>query len=563
MKNQIALFTPQSYHARTIAPQTSLGVKYLLAAMLAFCLLLSSPIAAHGQGAPFVNPQNIDYRGDVITLRAAPSRVIWAGIPVNTNTYSASYRGRTFPASYAPPTIRINSQLTPELKLTLTNNIGKLNMPCVMDHGYTNLHYHGFEVTPVSPSDDVVNIKVPTNTSFNYVVPFPQIPGKKHPEGMFWYHPHPHGCSNAQVNDGLSGALIVGDLLRSRYPSLVGIREQILLLKDGSLTPAGAQKELEAVLALADNPQVQQAPPRITVNALDKPRISIGAGEFQFFRIGNVGSNAYVNLALPNVEAFIIAADGFPTERPIPLDSSKGWILPPGSRVEMIVRGPTRPGVYQLVSLPLPAARVPDEVLATLEVPLTAAKRDPKSEARQNALQKEPSTPAAFYPLMSDFANPQSALQCQYPTPSPDPRYTFIFTQGGGQFFMNGRTYDENRVDVTCPIPSRPTWTIFNNTGQHHTFHIHQIHFRVDKIGDHVVTEDEAPIRDNVDVPPNTVVTMTMAFDETYLAGEFVLHCHILAHEDRGMMMNIQLHLLNAGKTDEDQPRQAKLGKVK
>ena len=516
-----------------------------LVTLTAFCLALLLAPAALAQSVPFVNPPNIVYGGGVVELTAAPSRITWAGQTVTTNVYSARYNGSTVPPSYTPPTIRTKPKEFRELKLKLVNRTGPFNLDCVMDHHFTNLHYHGFEVSPMAPSDDVVSIHVPVGQDYNYVVPFPEIPGKEHPEGMFWYHPHPHGCSFAQVNDGLSGALIVGDILKSRYPQLVGIREQVLLLKDGKPMRAAARKEEAAVLAFAAHPEAPPAaPPKITVNGLDKPRISFQPGELQFFRIGNVGANAYVNIATPGVESWVIAADGMPTQRPILVNSAKGWVLPPGSRVEIIVIAPNQPGTYELRSLPVSSSFGSEEILATLHVSKTVTKSlTSHNRARLAALRSAPSTPSNYYPLPTDFAQTETAPGCEIHAKSKKyPEYSFVFTSANGQFMMNDKVYDEKFIDVTCPIPSKPTWTVFNDTDQHHTFHIHQIHFRVDKIGDHVVTDDEAPLRDNVDVPPHTVVQLTLPFDESYLAGKFVLHCHILAHEDRGMMMNIELH---------------------
>ncbi len=524
---------------------------FLAAAML----FVAAPL--FGQSGPaFKNPPNIYYTGGTLDLNTAPALIDWAGEKIRSNVYSAKYQGRSYDPSYAPPTIRIaNTAVTRTLELHLSNNMGTLD--CITpSHDYTNLHYHGFEVSPVAPSDDVITIKIPRGKSYPYRVPFPNVPGKQHPEGMFWYHPHPHGCSFAQVNQGMSGALIVGDLLKSRYPAYAGIPEQILLLKDGKPTPTGLQQEENNILALAANPNATVAPPRITVNSLNQPTITMQPGIPQFFRIGNVGSNAYVNLAMPNVRAFIIAVDGMATARPILLDSANGFILPPGSRVEMIVFTPSQPA--ELLSLPLPAARAPDrEVLARIAVATGKKQQGAYQGGSEADLQKATLPASNYYPTAEEFSLPNASLQCQILTPSPDPRYTFVFTQDAGKFMMNGKQYEEGRLDVTCPIPSHPTWTIFNNTTQHHTFHIHQIHFRVDKINGRPVGEDEAPIRDNVDVPPQAVVEMTMPFDETYLAGEFVLHCHILAHEDRGMMMNISLHLLKS-ENDISKPGEAR-----
>lgn len=507
------------------------------------CLAVCVALPLFGQTPPpFQNPPNINYTGGTLDMAVFPASVPWAGQTIRTNVYSATYNGSTYQPSYTPPTIRIlNTTTTPLLQLQLRNRMSDVN--CIEVHGqqFTNLHYHGFEVSPVPPSDNVTRIKINQGASYLFKVPFPQIVGSKHPEGMFWYHPHPHGCSSAQVNQGMSGILIVGDLLKDKYPGFVGIREQILLLKDGKPTPVAFKEEDNNILAFAANPEAPVVEPRITVNGLNQPRMLLQRGVPQFFRIGNVGANAYVNLAIPGVDAFIIAVDGMATAGPIKLDSSKGFILPPGSRVEMIVI-PGIVGTFNLISLPLPTAFTAEpEVLATLGVAPTTRAAQAGKHDYEAELQNTNPAPAPFYPTPDKLEASSEADQCQILTPSGDPRYTFIFTQVPPKFMINGKQYEEDRVDVKCPIPSVPTWTVFNDTTVHHTFHIHQIHFQVLEINGVPVKPEEAPIRDNVDLPPHSVVKMRLPFEYDYLAGEFVLHCHILAHEDRGMMMNIVL----------------------
>ena len=258
------------------------------------CLLLGLALPALSQSRTspvFKNPEDLPYDGGNIEITASKQPVEWDGHSgIQANVYSAHYK-KAYPASYTPPTIRVNSGTTLNIKLT-----SKIDYTGAVDcddphHQYTNLHYHGFEVSPKSPQDDVVTIKV-TDKPFQYAVVIP--PG--HPEGMFWYHPHPHGCSFFQVNSGMSGILIVGDILKRQYPELAGIKERILLLKDGDPRPAGAQLQEERVLKFAANPEEPEPDP-ITVNGMPKPVIPINTGEKQFFRIGNVGSNFFVKLA--------------------------------------------------------------------------------------------------------------------------------------------------------------------------------------------------------------------------------------------------------------------------
>jgi FtsP/CotA-like multicopper oxidase with cupredoxin domain len=343
---------------------------------------------------------------------------------------------------------------------------------------------------------------------------------------MFWYHPHPHGCSSGQVNDGMSGALIIGDLLADQFPFLVGIKEQILLIKDGDPRQG------------SNNPQG----PTFTINGLNNPVMSIDPGELQFWRIGNVGANTFARLVFaPAVKAWVVAVDGFVVNLPIPLDNANGWLLPTASRVEMIVQGPPA-GAYAFKSLKVDNNGPPQPFTMATLVSAPDPSVQPATQAQLDGLTQPPANRASLYPSDQDFQG-ATTDNCTYLTPQTIPGCTFAFTESSG-FQINGHTYDPSHLDVSCPLPSKNKWTICNASGEHHAFHLHQIHFQVNDINGKAIP---APIRDTVDLPPQidsntpSKVHVTAAFINPIIAGEFVLHCHILAHEDLGMMQNIQI----------------------
>jgi suppressor of ftsI len=486
----------------------------------AFLLCLNIALTAQSGQPTFVNPPKINYSSGTVELTGAKATIDWAGFTgVVTNVYSATYAGKSYPPSYAPPTLHINPGNT--LQLNLTNDIDNTLAPCLTPpHGgpFTNLHYHGTEVSPLSPGDDVF-IEV-RGTPFLYQVPVPA----GHPDGMFWYHPHPHGCSFGQVNDGMSGALIIGDLLADQFPFLVGIKEQILLIKDG-------------------DPRQNQNPPGpvFTINGLNNPVMSIDPGELQFWRIGNVGTDTFARLVFsPAVKAWVVAVDGFVLNLPILLDNTNGWLLPTASRVELIVQGPAA-GTYKFKSLTVDGNGPPNPVTIATLVSAPDPTVAPATDAQIAGLSQPPANRASLYPADADFQG-ATTDNCTYLTPQTIPGCTFAFTENNG-FQINNHTYDMNHLDVSCPLPSKNKWTICNTSSEHHAFHLHQIHFHVDDINGSPI---QAPIRDTVDLPPQTgsnpsVVHITAAFINPIIAGEFVLHCHILAHEDLGMMQNIQI----------------------
>lgn len=512
------------------------------------CLVAGATLPVFSQSAApheLTNPEDIWYDSGNIELTASRKAIEWNGFSgVRTNVYSAHYKEKDYAASYAPPTIRANPGTTLNLKLTSQIDYQGALRPCNdPHHQYTNVHYHGFEVSPRAPQDDVISIKV-TNQPYQYAVVLP--PG--HPEGMFWYHPHPHGCSFFEVNGGLSGILIVGDILKRQYPELAGIKERILLLKDGDPRPAGGRLLEERVLRLAEHADEPEPDP-ITVNGMSKPAITMQTGEKQFFRIGNVGADSFIKLAIdPPVKARIVAVDGMATAKELLLPG-EGWLMPPGARLEMVVEGPA-PGTYKIISREVPDAFAPppDTVLATIEAQGDRALR--ANRLSMQALEQGPREPSAYYPSLEEFQAPAAPEGCDiHSKPPTDPKFqgcTFVFSQANRQFLINGLAYDENRTDVTCKIGRDRVydWTLCNDTAEHHAFHIHQIHFDVVDINGKPI---DAPVRDVVDLPPQIdedhpgTTHIKMSFQHEYLAGKFVFHCHMLTHEDKGMMMNIEL----------------------
>jgi FtsP/CotA-like multicopper oxidase with cupredoxin domain len=121
---------------------------------------------------------------------------------------------------------------------------------------------------------------------------------------------------------------------------------------------------------------------------------------------------------------------------------------------------------------------------------------------------------------------------------------TFSETSDGKTFFIDGREFDTNRDDITVTVGDVEEWTLVNTTGERHVFHIHQIDFLVESINDN---DPEAEgLRDTIDIPyarkgvPGKVV-IKMPFINPDIDGRFPYHCHILEHEDNGMMATLRV----------------------
>ena len=122
--------------------------------------------------------------------------------------------------------------------------------PCM---NMTNLHFHGLHVSPNSPQDDVLSMTAMPGETLQYKVDVP----RNQPPGLYWYHTHPHGESNKQVLDGMSGAIVIEGIER-HVPAIAGMRERVLVLRDRAFEAHDPQaeqlKRTVEVPALLDRP---------------------------------------------------------------------------------------------------------------------------------------------------------------------------------------------------------------------------------------------------------------------------------------------------------------------
>ncbi len=164
-------------------------------------------------------------------LRAEPVVLPQNGVTSLTLTVRTDASGHDYyqyQGQSRPPTIHV----VPggRLNVNLSNQMTPLSteacvvLPCRQS---TNLHFHGMEVSPRPPADDVLTMLTAPGQQLQYTVPIP----KTHPAGLFWYHPHPHGESNRQVLDGMAGAIVVDGIVRYA-PEVRGLRERVLVVRD-------------------------------------------------------------------------------------------------------------------------------------------------------------------------------------------------------------------------------------------------------------------------------------------------------------------------------------------
>jgi FtsP/CotA-like multicopper oxidase with cupredoxin domain len=435
-------------------------------------------------GQPLTQPAQRFAENGVLSVKLiARRRVIEvAGAPIRAQPFGRSIIG---------PTLHVSPGDT--LETVLDNRTSEM----------TNIHFHGMHVSPRGIGDNVYRMFPPHSKRRSRI----EIP-PGHEPGTYWYHVHMHGDTEEQVMGGMSGLLIVEGLEDRLPPGLQDIAQQQLAIRD--LEHRGGSAELNAANINPAGPTTR------LVNGQFRPTMAIGSGETQMWRIGNVGADLFYDIALEGHVFTILAEDGDPVWEVTQTDH---LVLPPGKRFDVLVQGGT-PGSYRLMTRKFDEGfeRVTNRKLATLNVagPQTAPTTD---------------LPTSLNPPSLDLSTAEIARER---------RFVFTLDTKGGGFKaeINGQTFDPDVLNVRAGLGTVEEWTLVNKSGEDHPFHIHVNDFQVMSVNG--VPYDAHGRQDVVIIPRNGGRVVIRNPFEDY-TGKFVFHCHILGHEDAGMMQTIKV----------------------
>jgi FtsP/CotA-like multicopper oxidase with cupredoxin domain len=453
----------------------------------------------------------------------------------------------------------------------------------------TNLHFHGLSVPPVCRQDDVLRTLVaPGGTPFEYRF---QIPADE-PPGLYWYHPHVHGFSNAQVQGGASGALIVEGVERVNTV-LAGLPERVLIIRDQQLLNPDAAPLKSTV----DAPVLRDAEGDVlnTGSGLGKPAkdlsvnfvpvpfpnyppalISMKPNERQLWRVLNASAITYLDLQIllggaPQPMG-VVGLDGVPINEDGMAANRIIWqshvLMPPGGRIEFVFKGVAAGARATLItrSVDTGPAGENDPVRPLADIISRADAPEPRStlatsEARSGVQESSAQQVARQKDAWLGDVKPVRERKLYFsekPSDPNDPNSPTIF-----MLTVDGQ--DEAPYDMHSTTPNITVrqgdvedWIIENRSQELHAFHIHQIHFLLREWNG--VPVDEPFLRDTVNVPywdgKSTAfpsVKLRMDFRDSNTIGTFVYHCHLLEHEDGGMMGIIRVEARN-----QAQPRHSR-----
>jgi FtsP/CotA-like multicopper oxidase with cupredoxin domain len=363
----------------------------------------------------------------------------------------------------------------------------------------TTVHWHGIHL-PVSQDGSPFD-PVPAGGRRDYTFTIPRGSA-----GTYWYHPHLHHRTGYQVAKGLVGAIIVR---APDDPLPKAITERLMILTDQRFAADGS----------IDLPDPHSAAGRIDeengregdvlfVNGQVLPTVSIKPGEVQRWRIINASAARIYRLAIPGQTFLHVGTDGGLFEKPVEVSE---LLLANSERAEILVRGTGAPG-----------SRTTLQSLGyNRYIPQTRPKNwnEPRS-LLSISLGRDRATPVAIPATLRRIP----ALD----TSSATVRRTVTFSQG----MINNRHFDMSRVDFTAKLGATEIWTVENLVGMDHPFHLHGFQFQVIERGGK--PEPYRSWKDAVNVPKQQTVKFIVRFDD--FTGKWMFHCHILNHEDQGMM---------------------------
>jgi len=325
----------------------------------------------------------------------------------------------------------------------------------------------------------------------------------------------------------MSGALVI-EGIESYFPALAGLPERVLVVRGRSIEHDPQSIDLKRRVELSSDTcgAEPETPEEVfTVNGSLRPQIEIAPGERQFWRLVNASADRYLDLQLEGQTFEIVAMDGMPIAQHDPNHRTRiagHVLLPPAGRLEAIVTGPSAGTPRRLITRCVDTGPDGDPnpamVLADI-VPRSGAASPPKTS--KSSLKPDLKT-----------------LDLEAEEKAP-PRFIVTFTEDKKGFYINGEKFAPDAAPmVHAKVGTFQHWRIVNDSKELHPMHIHQVHFLA-------YAENGRPIadplwRDTVNVPYRGSVDVIMDFTNPVIRGMSVFHCHLLNHEDKGMMAKIR-----------------------
>ena len=349
----------------------------------------------------------------------------------------------------------------------------------------TTTHWHGADV----PAEDDGGPHSLIEPGATWLADFDVI----QPAATLFYHPHAHGLTAEHVYRGAAGMIIIQDdnPAAATLPSTYGVDDIPVIIQDKDFTGDG---QLDFAIVRGDDGHLYNT---LTVNGAISPYVEVPQGLVRL-RLLNASQARIYRISIVGAGMTKIASDGGYLPAPVEIEQ---LVMGPGDRAEIVVNMGTESVALVDTDLGRVLELRPDGSTAgagTLPAKLADLDRISESEIRVDR--------------------------------------TFRMRESRGLWVINDAPFDMSRIDI---IPRRGTterWTLTSVEGQH-VFHPHQIQFQILSINGEPPPPEESGWEDSVLVNSQREVVIAARF-HSYAAEEipYMYHCHILDHEDLGMM---------------------------
>lgn len=404
----------------------------------------------------------------------------------------------TFADGIASQTLGYNgSYLGPTLVMNRGDDV-RVHLQNSLDES-TTLHWHGMHVPAVMDGGPHQPVAAGASLDPHWTV--------DQPAATLWYHPHPHGETERQVGMGLAGMVIVRDDAEAALPLPrdYGVDDLPVIVQDATLKPGR--------LSRGDQGFIGGLGDQLIVNGAVGPYAEVSTDVVRL-RLLNASPARIYQFGFSDTRTFaMIASDGGLLDAPFETAEVR---LSPGERAEILVRmAPGEHVVLQSIDPDLGG------VIGFIGNMGGSDKFDVLELRAAPALESRGTVPAALVPV--ERLDPSTA--------SAERRFTLDGTQ------INQREMDMSRIDEVVTLGTTEVWDVTNGMAATHNLHVHDVQFQVVSVGGQPPTPDLAGWKDTIYLLPNTEYRIVMRFED-YADPDspYMYHCHLLRHEDSGMM---------------------------
>jgi FtsP/CotA-like multicopper oxidase with cupredoxin domain len=424
-------------------------------------------------------------------LEAAPTQIEFVkGIKTEVLAYNGTVPGQMIEVTEGD-----------KFKVTFRNKIADQD---------STVHWHGLEVPPEQDGNPTHPVATGQERVYEFDIP-------ENSAGSYWYHPHPHGHTADQVYRGLAGAFIVRPKSDPLPPEL---GDTILMISSISLNVDGS---------IADNTMTDIMNGRegdhVLVNGAKQPVLTLAPGTSRRFRLYNATNGRFLKLSFEGHAMTLIGTDGGLIAEPV--RGLKELLLAPAERAEVVVDFKKTPGTVNLVSLSHERGWMGPGKPSNVTLPVMLINLSGSSVS--------PSPLPTKLRDVTDLGIPAVVKQIELGETMG--MANGMMTMG---FLIDGKSFDMSRVDQTSKLGDVELWEIKNTSGMDHPFHIHGGQFQIveRELGGKKTPPTFLGWKDTVNIANTEIVRVKMRQSFT---GLRMYHCHILEHEDQGMMATLKV----------------------